>query len=66
MFFDNMPISMLEQKGYKDIVAIRLLDDFIGKMNLNRHQNINIKTIIPSEHLGGSLNKDKDNVQKNR
>ncbi|MEF9991054.1 MAG: patatin-like phospholipase family protein [Romboutsia sp.] len=65
MFFDNMPISMLEDKGYKDIVVIRLLDDFLGKMNLNKHQDINIKTIIPSESLGGSLNKDRDNVLKN-
>ena len=65
MFFDNMPISLLEQKGYKDIVVIRLLDDILGKINLNKHQNINIKTIIPSEPLGGSLNKDKDNILKN-
>lgn len=65
MFCDNMPISMLEDKGYKDIVVIRLLDDIIGKYNINKHQDINIKTIIPSEYLGGSLNKDKDNVQKN-
>ena len=65
MFFDNMPISLLEQKGYNDIVVIRLLDDILGKINLNKHQNINIKTIIPSENLGGSLNKDKDNVLKN-
>ncbi|HCU2761211.1 TPA: patatin-like phospholipase family protein [Clostridioides difficile] len=65
MFCDNMPIGLLEDKGYEDIVVIRLIDDFIGKMNLNRHQNINIKTIIPSEYLGGSLNKDRDNVEKN-
>ena len=65
MFFDNMPISLLEKKGYNDIVVIRLLDDFLGKINLNKHQNINIKTIVPSEYLGGSLNKDKNNVQKN-
>ena len=60
-----MPVSLLEQKGYEDIVVIRLLDDFLGKINLNKYQNINIKTIVPSEYLGGSLNKDKDNVQKN-
>lgn len=65
MFFDNMPINLLQDKGYKDIVVIRLLDDFIGKMNLNKHQDINVKAIIPSEYLGGSLNKDKDSVKKN-
>ncbi|RDY27380.1 patatin-like phospholipase family protein [Romboutsia weinsteinii] len=65
MFSDNIPISLLEEKGYKDIVVIRLLDDFLGKMNLNKHQDINVKAIIPSEYLGGSLNKDKDSVKKN-
>ncbi|MCR8745408.1 patatin-like phospholipase family protein [Romboutsia lituseburensis] len=65
MFFDNMPISLLENKGYNDIVVIRLIDDFLGKINLNKHQDINVKTIIPSEYLGGSLNKDKDSVEKN-
>ncbi|RDY24994.1 patatin-like phospholipase family protein [Romboutsia maritimum] len=65
MFYDNMPIKLLEDKGYKDVVVIRLLDDFLGKINLNRHQDINVKVIIPSENLGGSLNKDKDSVEKN-
>lgn len=65
MFCDNMPIGLLEDKGYEDVVVIRLIDDFLGKMNLNKHQNINIKTIIPSEYLGGSLNKDRENVEKN-
>ncbi|MGL4914620.1 MAG: patatin-like phospholipase family protein [Romboutsia sp.] len=65
MFFDNMPVSLLQDKGYNDIVVIRLIDDFLGKINLNKHQDINVKTIIPSEYLGGSLNKDKDSVEKN-
>lgn len=65
VFCDNMPISMLEEKGYKDIVVVRCLDDFFGKMNINRHQDLNLKTITPSEYLGGTLNKDKDNIQRN-
>lgn len=65
MFFDNMPVTLLEDKGYSDIVVIRLMDDFLGKLSLNKHQEINVKTITPSEYLGGSLNKDKDNVEKN-
>ncbi len=65
MFFDNMPVTLLENKGYSDIVVIRLMDDFFGKLNLNKHQEINVKTITPSEYLGGSLNKDKDSVEKN-
>lgn len=67
MFSENMPISLIETKGYKDIVVIRLIDDIFGRMNLNKYKDkdINIKTIVPSEYLGGSLNKDKDNVSKN-
>jgi NTE family protein len=65
VFCDNMPISMLADKGYDEIVVIRLVDDFLGKRNLNRHQDINLKTIVPSESLGGVLNKDKNSVQRN-
>lgn len=65
MFFDNIPVSLLEDKGYKDIVVIRLVDDYLGKRSLSKYQDINIKTISPSEYLGGSLNKDKCSVEKN-
>lgn len=65
MFFDNLPVSLLENKGYKDIVVIRLIDDFLGKRSLSKHQDSNLKIIVPSEYLGGSLNKDRDNVDKN-
>lgn len=30
MFVDNLPIGMLEKKGYKDIVAIRIQDNLQG------------------------------------
>lgn len=65
MFFDNIPVSLLEEKGYKDIVVIRLVDDFLGRRNISKYQDINVKTITPSEYLGGSLNKDRCNVEKN-
>lgn len=65
MFSENIPISLLEKKGYKDIVVIRLLDDFLGKMHINKFKELNIKTIIPSEDLGGCLNKDKEHISKN-
>ncbi|MEG1409074.1 MAG: patatin-like phospholipase family protein [Terrisporobacter sp.] len=65
MFCENIPINMLAQKGYNDIVVIRLVDDLLGKININKHQNLNLKVIVPSESLGGSLNKDKDHMEKN-
>ena len=67
MFSDNIPVKLLVDKGYNDIVVIRLMDDFIGNMNVNKFldKDTNITTIIPSEPLGGSLNKDKENIEKN-
>lgn len=65
MFCENIPINMLAQKGYDDIVVIRLVDDLLGKININKHQNLNLKVIKPSETLGGSLNKDKDHIERN-
>ncbi len=65
MFSENIPVSLLEEKGYKDLVVIRLLDDFLGKMSLNKYKDLNIKTIVPSESLGGCLNKDSEHAKKN-
>ena len=65
MFSDNIPINMLAQKGYDDIVVIRLVDDFLGRMIINRYQDLNLKVIVPSQCLGGSLNKDKDHIETN-
>ena len=65
LFHNNLPVSLLKEKGYEDIVVIRLVDDLFGKINLNHHQDINMKVIVPSESLGGCLNLDPDNVRKN-
>ncbi len=65
VFHNNMPVSLLREKGYEDIVVVRLVDDLFGKINLNHHQDVNMKVIIPSEYLGGCLNIDSDNVNKN-
>ncbi|RDC48503.1 patatin-like phospholipase family protein, partial [Acinetobacter sp. RIT592] len=65
LFHNNIPVSLLREKGYEDIVVIRLVDDLFGKINLNHHQDVNMKIIVPSESLGGCLNLDPDNVSKN-
>ena len=65
MFSDNIPINMLAQRGYDDIVVIRLVDDFLGKRIINKYNNLNLKVIVPSQSLGGSLNKDKDHKESN-
>lgn len=65
VFHNNIPVSLLREKGYEDIVVIRLIDDLFGKVNLNHHKDMNMKVIVPSEYLGGCLNVDPDNVHKN-
>ena len=65
MFSDNIPINMLAQKGYNDIVVIRLLNDSIGKKIINKYKDLNLKLIVPSQDLGGSLNKDKEHIETN-
>ena len=65
MFTDNIPINMLAQRGYDDIVVIRLVDDFLGKIAINKYDNLNLKVIVPSQSLGGSLNKDREHMEEN-
>ena len=65
LFHNNIPVSLLREKGYEDIVVIRLVDDLFGKINLNHHLDENIKIFVPSESLGVCLNLDPDNVSKN-
>ena len=65
MFSDNIPINMLAQKGYNDIVVIRLVNDSIGKEIINKYKDLNLKLIVPSQDLGGSLNKDKEHIETN-
>ena len=65
MFVDNLPIGMLEKKGYKDIVAIRIQDNLQGTISIKKHSDLNLKVVYPSEYLGGSMNKDRYHIQKN-
>lgn len=65
MFVDNLPIGMLEKKGYKDIVAIRIQDNLQGTISIKKHSDLNLKVVYPSEYLGGSMNKDRGHIQKN-
>lgn len=65
MFVDNLPIGMLEKKGYKDIVVIRIQDNLQGTISIRKHNNLNLTVVYPSEYLGGSMNKDRENIQRN-
>lgn len=63
-FYDNLPIGLLRKKKYDEFVVVRLNNNEKHKHKLI-NQNSHIKSIIPSENLGGFLNFDKENVMKN-
>lgn len=61
---DNTPVGLLANKGYDDIIVIRLSNDAAGDKNLQKYADLNLTVIKPSRVLGGSLNKDKDHMEK--
>ena len=61
---DNTPVGLLANKKYDDIIVLRLSNDVTGDKNLKKYVDINLTVIKPSMDLGGSLNKDKDHMEK--
>lgn len=51
--YDNCPINMLARKGYTSIVAVRTLG--LGVTRKIRYPGLTIRTISPSEPLGGMM-----------
>lgn len=52
-FYDNLPISMLVNKGYKDIIAVRTMA--IGVVRKVKTKDVNITYIQPAEGTLGSM-----------
>ena len=62
-FHDNLPINMLIQKGYKNIIAIDL-----GSINASKKlidKNAYVKVIRPSEKLGGVFEFNRERIKFN-
>ena len=62
-FYDNIPINMAIEKGYKNIIVID-----INGTGFNRRladKNIYLKVISPNEDLGGTMNFNKDRMNNN-
>lgn len=62
-FYDNIPINMAIEKGYKNIIVID-----INGTGFNRRlsdKNIYLKVISPKEKLGGTMNFNKDRMKNN-
>lgn len=52
-FYNNLPIDILANKGYKDIIAVRTLAK--GIVRKVKIKNLNVTYIQPVESLGGML-----------
>lgn len=52
-FYNNLPIDILANKGYKDIIAVRTLA--LGVVRKVRKKDLNITYIQPVESLGSML-----------
>lgn len=63
-FYDNVPKKMLIDKGYKDIIIIKIHG--LGlEQRCQLPDDVNITIIEPKENLGGVLEFDKDNTKYN-
>lgn len=60
---DNIPINMLLNKNYNNIIAIDITNNGVTKKLLNKEAYI--KIIKPNEQLGGILDFDKKRIKKN-
>jgi len=62
-FHDNLPIGVLVKKGYTDFIAVRTFAIGIVRKPKN-NKNLNIIYIQPVESLGGVLDFNKENSEK--
>ncbi|CAH2212682.1 patatin-like phospholipase family protein [Tepidibacter aestuarii] len=62
-FYDNLPIGLLKDKGYDELVVIRLYG--IGRTKRVNTKGMKILYINPSEHLGPTLNFNKTRSERN-
>ena len=62
-FFDNAPINMLIDKGYKKIIVVDVQG--IGFNKKTESRDVYIKLLSPSEDLGGLFYFNHENIKKN-
>ncbi|MBW4828056.1 MAG: patatin-like phospholipase family protein [Clostridiaceae bacterium] len=61
--YNNLPINLLSDKGYKDIIAIRTHGP--GRLKKNDNSGLNIIYISPNDDLGKTLDFDGEVARKN-
>lgn len=62
-FYDNLPINLLLENGYNNIIAIELLG--MGLRKKVKEKDANVIYITPSDDIGRVLNFDKDVFDNN-
>jgi NTE family protein len=62
-FYDNCPVNMLIEKGFKDIITVRTYAP--GKIRKVKAEDVNVKYILPSEDLGNILDFSTERARKN-
>lgn len=62
-FYDNLPINLISDKGYKEIVAVELAAP--GKIRPVKEKGLNIRRIAPSGDVGGLMVFDQETSRKN-
>lgn len=64
--FNNVPIDVLMDRGYKDIIVIRIYGiGFDRGRFLKIPEDVNVITIAPRQNLGGILEFDKKKAKRN-
>ncbi len=62
-FYNNLPIEMLYNKGYKKIIAVRLLSR--GRIKKVEHDDLEVVYITPNQSLGGIMDFSRDKARHN-
>lgn len=62
-FYDNVPINMIIQKGYKNIIVADI--DGIGVSRKIVDKNVYLKVISPKEKIGGMFEFNKERINTN-
>lgn len=61
--YDNSPMNMLIEKGYKNIIIANI--DGIGFYKKNKDKNIYLKVISPNQSLGGTFEFNHEKMNRN-
>lgn len=62
-FYDNIPINMAIEKGYKNIIVIDINGTGFNRKMTDK--NVYLKVISSKEKLGGTMNFNKDRIRNN-